>query len=89
MFTKSSEIINALLKKYGITEENYSLFVIWEKETGKMSQKMKLVGKKGKSLIVEVQNPTYRQELRFRKNELINKINDHFGKKIINEIKTV
>ena len=54
-----------------------------------MSQKMKLVGKKGKSLIVEVQNPTYRQELRFRKNELINKINDHFGKKVINEIKTV
>lgn len=89
MFTKSSEIIDALLKKYGITAENYSLFAIWEKETGKMSQKMKLVGRKGKSLIVEVQNPTYRQELRFRKNELINKINDHFGKKIINGIETV
>ena len=48
-----------------------------------------MVGKKHKTLLVKVDNPNYRQELKLRKKEIIKKLNDCFGYEIVNEIKFV
>ena len=81
-------ILDKVLKKYGINEESMALFDIWEKELGPLAKKIKLAGKKGATLYVEIENPAYRQELKYRKKDIITKLNGHFGKKVIDDIKT-
>ena len=83
------DIVGAVLKKYGMDTDTYALFEIWEKELGKLAKKIVLVGKKDRCLLVEVMNPVYRQELKYRKKEFVEKINDHFQKKIFDDIKVV
>lgn len=89
MFIPAKEIVKSLLGRYGISQEDYCLYDIWEKELGKLAKKIKMVGKKNKSLLVKIDNPSYSQELRFRKKEFIKKINGHFGEEVVNEIKKV
>lgn len=87
-FVQAKDIVDNLLKKYGLTSDTYAIFNnIWDKELGKLSKKIKLIGKKDGCLLVQVDNPVYMQELRVRKKEFVNKINGHFGKKIVDNIK--
>lgn len=82
--------MESLLKKYDLTPDTYAIFdKIWDKELGRLSKRIKLVGKKDRCLLVQVDNPVYMQELRVRKKEFVDKINGHFGKKVIDNIKTM
>ncbi|MDI6641048.1 MAG: DUF721 domain-containing protein [Elusimicrobiota bacterium] len=89
MFTPSKEIVKDLFEKYGITKDIYQLYEIWDKELGKLSKRIKMAGIKGKTILVKADNPVYRQELRLRKQELLRKLNDYFGYRIVNEIKFI
>jgi len=85
---KAKDIISIITKKYDLSSDNFVLFNIWEKELGKLSKNIVLVGKKNKTLLVKINNPIYKQELILRKKEFINKINQYFGKnEFVNEIK--
>ena len=89
-FIPAKFIVEDLLKKYGLTADTYAIFYkIWDKELGRLSKKIKLVGKRDRCLLVQVDNPVYMQELRVRKKEFVDKINGHFGKKVVDNIKII
>jgi|YNPNPStandDraft_1061719.scaffolds.fasta_scaffold65274_1 hypothetical protein len=88
-FIDIRNIVKDVLINYGLDSDTYSLLVISEKEFGKLVKNIQIIGKKGQNLLVKVNNSIYKQELLARKTEIINKINGHFGKKIINDIKVV
>lgn len=88
-FTKVGDIVDTVLEKHDFTKDTYSLFDIWEKELGKLTKFIKMVGRRNKTLLVKVDNPVYKQELRLRKKEFLNKINDHYGYIIVEDIKFV
>lgn len=89
MFTPAKEIVKDLLEKYGISKDTYQLYDLWDKELGKLAKRINIAGIKGKTILVKVDNPVYQQELQLRKRELLRKLNDYFGYKIVNEIKFV
>lgn len=89
MFVPASEVVKKLLESYGLREENYALYDVWNKELGKLSKKIKMVGIKGKIILVETEHPAYKQEIRIRKKEFIRKINDNFGSKMVEDIKII
>ncbi|MBU2567534.1 MAG: DUF721 domain-containing protein [Elusimicrobia bacterium] len=86
MFIPASDIVKELLKKYKLSTDDYAVFDIWEKELGPLAGKVKMVGKKGKKILIKVNNPVYRQEISMRKKELIKKINGHFDREVVNSI---
>ncbi|MFN3966273.1 MAG: DUF721 domain-containing protein [Endomicrobiia bacterium] len=89
-FTKADEIVGLLLKKYGLDEVDFSLYDVFENEVGSVLGKcVQMVGKKGKSLLVKVENSIYHQEFIMRKKEIIRKINDYYGEKVIEDIKVI
>jgi hypothetical protein len=89
-FTKSDKIVEALLKKYGLNETDFSLYDIFENEIGsELGKYVQMVGKKGKSLLVKIENSVYHQEFLMRKKEILKRINDCYGEKIVEDIKVV
>ncbi|MFH0807176.1 MAG: DUF721 domain-containing protein [Elusimicrobiota bacterium] len=89
MFTPAREIVKKLLESYGIKEENYALYDIWNKELGKLSKKIRMIGISGDTILVQTDHPAYKQEVRIRKKEFIKKINGHFGHEMVKEIKFI
>jgi len=86
---KAKDVIEELLKKYDLTPDSYAVFEIWNKELGALAKKVKLAGKDKGCLLVKVDNPVYLQEIKVRKKEFIDKINGHFGKKVVDDIKVI
>jgi len=87
-WAKSAEIIKDIIRKYELTNsDNMAMYEIWVKVVGNLAKKIQLLGKKGKVLLVKTDNQTYRQELTLRKKEIVTKINHHFGKQFISDIK--
>ncbi|OGS20926.1 MAG: hypothetical protein A2252_04340 [Elusimicrobia bacterium RIFOXYA2_FULL_39_19] len=89
MLTPAKDIVKKLLAQYGINNETYALYDVWNKELGKIAKKARMIGKTGGTILVHVDNPIYKQELTIRKKEFIKKINDHFGRRIVDDIKIV
>ncbi|OGS28247.1 MAG: hypothetical protein A2297_10130 [Elusimicrobia bacterium RIFOXYB2_FULL_48_7] len=89
MFTPASEVVKKLLESYGIREENYSIYDIWNKELGKLSKKIRMMGVKGTTIMVEADHAAYKQEVRIRKKEFLKKINGHFGRIVVEDIKII
>lgn len=89
MFTPIQQIIKDVLTKYGLTEENYALYDIWEKQLGRLAKNIKLVGVKDKYILVKVQSSTYAHELHLREKEILKKINGYFGKDVYTKIKRI
>lgn len=84
------EILERLFKSLGVenrVEENLA-FAYWDSVVGKEialhTEPEKIV--KG-TVIVKVDNDVWRNELAFFKNEIIQKLNQRIGKKLIQEIK--
>jgi len=87
-FVRANTVVSKLLAKYGINTDTYAIFEsIWDKELGKLARRIELVGRQRDTLLVKVDNPAYMQELKLRKKEIIEKINGHFGKAVIDNIK--
>ncbi len=89
-FTKVDKIVELLVKKYGLNETDFSLYDIFENEIGPVLGKyIHVAGKKNKALLVRVENSVYHQEFLVKKKEIIKKINECYGEKVIEDIKVV
>jgi len=81
-----------MLKKFGIdnaVSQNKALN-IWDEIVGKNVAKNTQPDRVEHGvIIVKVSSPTWRQELYFQKNEIIQKINNTIGKNVIKDIRFI
>ena len=84
--------INSMLKSVGIdraVQQNESL-LIWEKVVGTTVAENTIAEEvQHGTLIVRVSTPVWRNELAIRKGEILNKLNDALGKKVIRDIRLI
>jgi predicted nucleic acid-binding Zn ribbon protein len=84
--------IDAMLRKFGIDNaiaQNNALN-IWNDVVGEsVAKNAKPDRVEHGVLIVKVSSPTWRQELYFKKKEIIEKINQAIGKKVIRDIRFI
>ena len=84
--------INEFLKKAGLergVSQNKSLLV-WKEVVGdKVSQNTVPEKVESGTLYIKTSNPTWRQELVFKKSDIIKKLNNKLGKNTIKEIKFI
>ena len=84
--------INAFLKKAGLEKgvsQNKALLV-WKEVVGdKVSQNTEPEKVESGTLYIKTTNPAWRQELVFKKNDIIKKLNNKLGKNTIKEIKFI
>lgn len=86
---KVSGILIKLLKQYGLEGKiiEYTIADKWEEITGKIiASHTYPAGLHHKRLYVIVDSSAWLQELSFYKNEIIEKVNNHFNKNIVNDI---
>ncbi len=84
--------IDSMLRKFGIENaiaQNKALN-IWDEIVGdKVAKNTEPERVEHGVIIVKVSSPTWRQELHFQKNEIIQKINKTIGKKVIRDIRFI
>lgn len=84
--------IESMLRKFGIDNaiaQNNAL-IVWNDVVGKTVAKNTQPDRVEHGvIIVKVSSPTWRQELYFQKNEIIQKINNKIGKNIIRDIRFI
>ena len=86
---KLSSVIKKIVSNPKISDklENLKIIEIWNEILGNNLQKYIIDSKVYKrKLLVKIKSSTLRNELGFKKTDLINQINKKFGKKIIDEI---
>lgn len=84
-----SNILNKLLKQYGLEGKmiEYTIADKWEAIVGKIIASHSYpAGIHHRRLYIVVDSPVWVQEISFYKNDLIEKVNKHFGKKVIVEV---
>lgn len=84
--------IDSMLKKFGIDNaiaQNKALN-IWNEIVGdKVAKNTQPDRVEHGVIIVKVSSPTWRQELHFQKKEIIEKLNNKIGKKVIRDIRFI
>lgn len=84
--------IDSMLRKFGIDNavaQNKALN-IWNETVGdKVAKNTEPDRVEHGVMIVKVSSPTWRQELYFQKNEIIDKINKTIGKSVIRDIRFI
>ncbi len=84
--------IDLMLRKFGIDNavaQNKALN-IWNEIVGdKVARNTEPDRVEHGVIIVKVSSPTWRQELYFQKNEIIEKINNTIGKRVIRDIRFI
>ena len=89
---KLKAAINNLLKAAGLeasVSQNKALLV-WDDVVGaKVSENTTPEKVEAGTLYIKASNPTWRQELMFKKEEILKKLNKKLGEKIIKEIKFI
>ena len=89
---KLKAAINNLLKAAGLeagVSQNKALLV-WDDVVGaKVSENTTPEKVESGTLYIKASNPTWRQELMFKKEEILKKLNKKLGEKIIKEIKFI
>ena len=86
---KLSSVIKKIVSNPKISDklENLKIIEIWNEILGDNLQKYIIDSKVyNRKLLVKIKSSTLRNELGFKKTDLINQINKRFGKKIIDEI---
>lgn len=85
-----NQLIFQFLQNLGIKakiEENYAL-VYWDTVVGKeISEHTEPFKISNGTIFVKVNDTTWRNELQYFKNEIIEKLNNKIGKKVVNDIK--
>ena len=84
--------IDSMLRKFGIENaiaQNNALNLWGEIVGEKVAKNTKPDRVEHGVIIVRVSSPTWRQELFFQKNEIIKKINNKIGKKVIRDIRFI
>ena len=89
---KLKAAINKLLQAAGLeagVSQNKALLV-WDDVVGaKVSENTTPEKVEAGTLYIKASNPTWRQELMFKKEEILKKLNKKLGEKIIKEIKFI
>ncbi len=84
--------IDSMLRKFGIDNavaQNKALNM-WDEIVGdNVARNTKPDRVEHGVIIVKVSSPTWRQELYFQKNEIIEKINNTIGKRVIRDIRFI
>ncbi|MEK6537717.1 MAG: DUF721 domain-containing protein [Nitrospirota bacterium] len=86
---KVSGILVKLLKQYGLEGKmmEYTLAEKWETIAGSIiAAHSKPSDIRYRKLYIIVDSPVWLQELSFYKEELVNNINNYFGRKVINDV---
>jgi len=86
---KVSGILEKLLKQYGLEGKmvEYTMADKWEAIVGKIiAAHSRPTGIHHKRLYVIVDSPVWLQEMSFYKDDLVEKVNNYYGKKIIKEV---
>jgi hypothetical protein len=87
-FETSKSLIERLQERLGIDERLFSVQQIWAKELHHLAGHTEITGMRKGVLIVEVASNAVMHELTLRSRELLDKINQHFGRKrFIKQIK--
>jgi predicted nucleic acid-binding Zn ribbon protein len=88
--TPLADAIDTLLKKQGIDQRvrEYTAVEEWGRIVGKrISAVTRAVRIQKGILTVEVSSAPWRQELRFRKDEILKKLNMHLGQQVVKDIR--
>jgi hypothetical protein len=80
-FETSKNLIERLQERLGIDDRLVTVQKIWDKEILSLARYTEIAGMRRGELIVEVSSNAVMHELTLRKRELLDKINQHFGKK--------
>jgi hypothetical protein len=84
-WTKASEIIELLRKRFGLEEEFFTVERVWNKEVG--IEGVEIIGYKNGTVFAKTQSSVAVSELNFRKKEIIKKINQYIGGAKVKNIK--
>lgn len=82
--------ISGVLKAYGLFEsvQLHQAVVIWEEIVGpSVAKHIRAVEVKGRTLLVKTDNPAWRTEIAFQKDELLRIINEKIGPDTIRDIR--
>ena len=84
-FTEVSSIIKKLSDKLGLNDDYFIVMSKWQQELG--NNKIELSGFKDGVLFASAKSAVYVNDLNLRKRQIINKLNQYLGKKLIKNIK--
>jgi predicted nucleic acid-binding Zn ribbon protein len=85
-----NQLIDQFLSSIGIKNkiDQYSSFTYWDSVVGKdIAERTEPFNISKGILLVRVKDTAWRNELQYFKNEIIKKLNDRIGKKIVTDIK--
>ena len=89
---KLNTTINAFLNKHGLKKgvNQNTAIVLWNEVVGeKISKNTEAISVEHGILTVTVSNPTWRQELVFKQQEIINQLNTKLGQNTIKEVRFI
>ncbi|MBQ2219948.1 MAG: DUF721 domain-containing protein [Elusimicrobia bacterium] len=84
-FTEVSSIIKQISDKLGLNDDYFIIMSKWQQELG--NNKIELSGFKDGVIFASAKSAVYVNDLNLRKRQIINKLNQYLGKKVIKNIK--
>ena len=84
-FTEVSSIIKQISDKLGLNNDYFVIMSKWQQELG--NNKIELNGFKDGIIFASAKSAVYVNDLNLRKRQIINRLNQYLGKKVIKNIK--
>ena len=84
-FTEVSSIIKQISSKLGLNDDYFIIMSKWQQELG--NNKIELSGFKDGVIFASAKSAVYVNDLNLRKRQIINKLNQYLGRKVIKNIK--
>ena len=84
-FTEVSSIIKQISSELGLDDTYFVIMSKWQQEVG--NNKIELGGFKDGIIFASTKSAIYLNDLNLRKRQIINRLNQYLGKKVIKNIK--
>ena len=84
-FTEVSSIIKKLSDKLGLNDDYFIIMSKWKQEVG--NDKIELNGFKDGKIFASTKSAVYLNDFNLRKRQIINKLNQYLGRKVVKNIK--
>ena len=84
-FTEVSSILKKISDELGLNDTYYVIMSKWKQEIG--NDKVELDGFKDGVIFASAKSAVYLNDLNLRKRQIINKLNQYLGKKVVKNIK--
>ncbi|MDD2524050.1 MAG: DUF721 domain-containing protein [Endomicrobiia bacterium] len=82
-----SPILEKIKKELGLDDNYYIIMSVWQKEVG--NNNVELSGFKDGTIFSTTTSAVYLNDLNLRKRQLINRLNQYLGKKLVKNIKCI